>query len=41
MEFYGIIIIIAIVVIFLALFFHFVPVTLWISALAANVRISV
>ncbi len=41
MEFYGIVVVIAIIVVFLALFFHFVPVTLWISALAANVRISV
>ena len=41
MEFYGIIIIIAVVIIFLVLFFHFIPVTLWISALAANVKISV
>ena len=34
-------IIAALVIVLLVLFFHFIPVTLWISALAANVRISV
>ena len=35
------IVIIAIIVIFLALFFSFIPVTLWISALAANVKVGI
>lgn len=34
------IIIIAVIILFLAIFFALVPVTLWISALAANVKIS-
>ena len=39
MEEFGILIIIALIIIVLALFFSFVPVKLWISAAAANVRI--
>mgnify|MGYP000901328088 CR=1 FL=1 len=41
MEPWIVFVIIAACVIFLSLFFSFVPVTLWISALAANVRISI
>ena len=39
MEEFGILIIIALIILVLALFFSFVPVKLWISAAAANVRI--
>ncbi|WP_432666015.1 flotillin-like protein FloA [Wukongibacter baidiensis] len=35
------IIIIAVIIVFLALFFSFVPLGLWISALASNVRVSI
>jgi uncharacterized protein YqfA (UPF0365 family) len=38
---YLIMVIVALAIIVLVLFFHFIPVTLWISALAANVKISV
>jgi uncharacterized protein YqfA (UPF0365 family) len=37
----GTIILIAVIIIFLMLFFRFIPVALWISALAANVRIGI
>ena len=39
MEEFGILILIALIILVLALFFSFVPVKLWISAAAANVRI--
>jgi uncharacterized protein YqfA (UPF0365 family) len=38
---YGSLILIALIVIFLILFFRFIPVALWISALAANVKIGI
>ena len=41
MELWTILVIVAAVILFLALFFRFVPVALWISALAANVRIGI
>lgn len=41
MEYIGYLLIIALVIIVLSLFFSFVPVTLWISAAAANVHISI
>lgn len=41
MEYIGIFIIIAAAIMFLWLFFTFVPVALWISALAANVKIGI
>lgn len=41
MEEFGIFVVIAIVVVVLSLFFSFVPVTLWISALAANVKVGI
>ncbi|MEA4824442.1 MAG: flotillin-like protein FloA [Clostridiaceae bacterium] len=39
MEFFGYLLLIALIIVVLSLFFSFVPVTLWISAAAANVRI--
>lgn len=41
MEYWIIALIIVACILFLSLFFSFVPVTLWISAIAANVRISI
>ena len=41
MELWTILVIIAAAIVFLILFFSFVPVTLWISAAAANVRIGI
>jgi len=41
MEEFGIFVIIAVVIVVLCLFFSFVPVTLWISALAANVKVGI
>ena len=41
MPFTGPIIIIAVVVLFLVILFHFVPMGLWISALAANVHVGI
>jgi uncharacterized protein YqfA (UPF0365 family) len=41
MDYWIVFVIIAACIIFLSLFFSFVPVTLWISAVAANVRISI
>ena len=41
MEYLGWIILGAVIVIFFSLFFSFVPVTLWISAMAANVHIGI
>ncbi|MBE6931033.1 MAG: UPF0365 family protein [Ruminococcaceae bacterium] len=41
MEEFGFFFVIALIVVILALFFSFVPVTLWISALAANVKVGI
>ena len=41
MEYWIIALIIVACILFLSLFFSFVPVTLWISAIAANVRVSI
>jgi len=41
MDFYGIIIMVIAIVVFLWLFFAFIPIGLWVSAVAANVRIRI
>lgn len=40
-EYFGLVIIIGIIGLFIVMFFSFVPVGLWISCLAANVRVSI